>query len=289
MKKQIQFFVLSALTLMFFPGMVLGAPTIEVTDAADSFVAAVGENFKTTFHFFYSGSGSVPKASIVDSSTPNGIALGNVVREAANSYSVEYSGVPKKEGNFPLTLILSDDSGLAVSKHFTVVVIGFAFTEDNLLNAILNQPYSASIRFAYPGSSRPRIRFYDFPESFQVNYTDVYGENGSFSLRFIPRKTGKYSFKGEVSINSVVVATGKVFTLNVIEFPVSSSKTSGAINAKPVAPKQGTGIKSIPSHSGASSEEVASSSTATGTPESVENQKPEGFFFKLWSWFRSLF
>ncbi len=291
MKKLITWFAFLAAALSFSPGQAFAAGTFTVASFPDSLHAVVAENFKTTFQFFYSGSQSGLHASIANGDAPDGLYLGNILSEATNSYSVEYSGVPKKGGYYTLTLLLSDDSGAVFSKNFNISIAGFSFREEAFLNAILNQPYSTSLRYDYPGTSRPRIRFYDVPGELQFSYTDIYGENGSFLLRFTPRKTGTFALKGDVSINSVVIMTGKTFTFSAVEppkyapttitVPSKPKSSSGSSAQKPAIKIAPASVGNPPPGNG------DATSTASTSPEAV--QKSEGFFTRLWRWLLGLF
>lgn len=194
------------------PIKVFAVGSFELNDFPDTLNGIAGQKFKTFINFIYSGTASNVGVSVVGKKVPNGIDLGHVSYGGNGVDSIEYSGIPVEIGNYPLNLVLTDNSGVVLTRHFNFNISGLSF-EDNLLpNAIINKPYSQNIKFLYAGTESPLISFLGFPDTVQLSYNKVYAYNSFFALKLIPRQAGTFTFNVNAVANGVEVGT-KVFTL----------------------------------------------------------------------------
>lgn len=203
----------------FFPNSAIATGSFELIDFPTSFNAYLLQNFSTYINFLYSGTNkSGVGVSIIGDNVPAGISLGSVEQRPNGVNSIYYSGIPKIIGSYPLTLILTDNDGAILTKHFSLNINGLVFNNDLLPNATINKPYFTNINFYYPGIDTPSIRFYDLPDGLQFDTINSMGYNGSFTLRLTPRKAGQFTFNAVASVNYIDIGT-KTFNLIVDDQP----------------------------------------------------------------------
>lgn len=241
MKNVLSLFFIFTLSLFLFPSRVMASGTFELVDFSDSYTATVGQEFKTYISFYYSGTAYTPKVSITGKSFPEGISLGVLKIGGTSLYNIEYSGVAKTQGSYSLTLLLTDDYGALLTKHFTINVNGLVFTDKTLPNATIDQLYTQKISFSYPGQETPRITF-DFPESIYPSYIDPNGFNGSITIKFIPRKIGQFTFKAKAALDGILIGT-RIFNITVDT--LSQPPQPAIVNSVSVIPVNSAPVNTI--------------------------------------------
>lgn len=214
MKKITIITILAIFSIGFSFNYALAVGSFELIDFPDSFNAVAGQKFLTSIDFFYSGAEYIPRISVVSKNFPVGLDISSSVPGGGNLYNAIYSGTPKQPGDYKLLLTLTDNYGAQLNKNFAFKVSGLVFNNDPLPNAIVNKLYSYNVKFDYAGSDDPIIMLYDIPSDFQIDYLSTYGRNGNFTLKFIPRKTGQFSFTAKATVNGADLGM-KVFNLNV--------------------------------------------------------------------------
>lgn len=265
MKNILTWFFISAVSLVILPSSVMAAGSFELNDFPESFTAVAGEKFQAYINFIYSGPEYRLGVSITGKKLPDDVKLGYIEYGANGVNSILYSGIPKEVGDYSLNLVLTDNYGIVLTKHFVFKVSGLVFRNDSLPNATLNKPYTANINFTYPGKSTPLLSITTFPEGVSFDFTNFNGNDGFFPLKLTPRKVGQFTFKTEVTVNGVSVGT-KIFSLTVND-PNQTPPAPILLNSPPPAPDP------VP----ASPVFVApptTTATQKSTPKKIESPKP---------------
>ena len=223
---------------IIFLSFLLFAATFVLTkqaDAAGSFqllgfrsssTAVVNLPFKYVVNYIYSGD-SVSHISLVGQTLPEGIELGSITYGANGVDSIEISGVPKKIGEYPLNLVITDNDGALLSQSFTIKVISsiYEIETESISNGCVGSQYSSSIKVDFLGET-PSVNFDGLPEgifySKEVNKKESDGYptgNVTVNLYGAPSKEGNYVVTFYVG-NYNGGGTRKTFTINI------SSKTT---------------------------------------------------------------
>jgi hypothetical protein len=213
--------------LLFFclPNSTLAAGSFELVDFPETFNAVAGREFKTYINFIYSGTEYSLGVSITGNELPHGVKLGSIEYGANGVNSILLSGTPSEVSNYPLSLILTDNYGIMLTKRFNFNVNGLVFSGDALPNAVINKPYSTDVRFTYAGDKSPIIRIYDIPDSLYFDFTSITASKGSFTFRLTPRKVGTYTFKADATVSGIGIGT-KIFSLTVNQDQIEPQVTT---------------------------------------------------------------
>lgn len=226
------FIILSLFLFGFLPNIVKASGSFELIDFPESYSGILEKEFKTNISFFYSGTESYPKVSIVGKKFPNGVSLGEVSLDGNSLYNVSYSGIPKSTGDYPLILTLTDDNGALLIKKFNFKVDGLTFAENYLPNAVVNEPYLYNLDFIYPYRDiLPEIIFNEVPQGIILSpLMNFKAENGHFVLKLLAYKTGHFTLNAEVRIGGKLIGYGR---FNLI---VDDKKQVKVINLTPAIP-----------------------------------------------------
>jgi len=282
--------------------------TIQLMDFTDPYSINVGSDLTGYFvRFVYSGSRQLG-ASIVGS-LPPGVILGSINYGTNGIDTVRITGTPTKIGNYPFSLIITDNNGALIVKPLNLVVKTL-FKDATLPNATPNKPYSQVINFYYGGSNTPRINFStSSPSDFYLESTSVNGYSGVVTLKLTPFKAGQFTIKADAIINGITVDT-KTFNLTVANPTVVTPATppvvtqqptnqvsnpppiKKVITEKPVQPT--TTINNTQEQNPTSSnQQQLGFSPINDTPQTPSNNqtnsKPHNIFSNIWNFIKNIF
>lgn len=173
-------------------------------------VAGTNTNYFVTINFVYSGT-ATPSASIVGTALPTGLSLGSIIQQGNGVDAVTISGVPTFAGQYPITLVLTDNEGALLTEQYNLTVsydASFSLDEINfsLPSGTAYTPYNATINFLYNNSVysqgfTPTATFSGLPSSVVVNPVRLVGSHMSPS-------TGDLILTYSISLGGAVYTPG---------------------------------------------------------------------------------
>lgn len=197
--------------------------------------------------FTYTGA-YIPCVSFANaSSAPDGMMIGEVDSLGNGAYSFMFDGVPAKVDSYPFTILFTDNFGASMTQNYTFNVIdpGVTFSSDTLPDAIVNQPYSASIQISNygDGAHMPSFSYSNtLPKGINLN-TSIFqissGVQTTFGIKVsftgTPTVPGNYSIVLNLSPGNSYL--DQMIDLNVID-PSTQTQTPTATtsNVKNVEP-----------------------------------------------------
>ncbi len=174
---------------------VSGAGTFQLVNFPSSMQATVSQPYSTYINFLYSGQGT-EHVSVVGTHLPGGMTLGAVSYGINGVDNIKYSGTPTDAGDYPISLVLTDNSGTILNQPFDFKVSNL-FTTTSLPDATVGQAYSAKIYFAGLASNS-NIIGYNIPENLTLGLTTVTNQDsgaGYVTLTGTPYEPGTVSIQ----------------------------------------------------------------------------------------------
>ena len=204
------------------------AGTIKILNFPSELDGVIG--IKTTeiyINFLYSGTNQNRLGvSIVGGKLPGGMKLDNITYSGNGLFSIGLYGTPTQVGNFPLNIVVTDNSGAMATQPLDYKVSGLTFIGDSSLpDATPYKQYSQKIIYSYIGdTSNVRVTFTISPVNNPQSQITVNsgGSDGTAELSFNPEDVGQFTVKAEarVQIDSAGdvsdIAGTKTFNLNVV-------------------------------------------------------------------------
>ena len=319
MKKNILLYSLMFVAVVFFtiPKNTFAVGTIQLVNFNNQINEDEGYRFSVPINFIYSGShGDQLGVSILGSnsagSLPHGVSLGSVFPGSNGVATIDLSGTPTQAGSYPLTLVITDNSGALLTQSFTLTI---SPNDVKLPDAVVNQKYSQDVSFGYynisgaTGSSLVFINFSAWKNGMKTN--DVYIDSaysqlnsGATTLELTPRKAGQYVIEADIIVDNNIMNT-EMLKLNVIDLNNSapaSSQTTNQNNNQPVAtPTPITKVIyiQVPSSSNNGGKTIQSTTTTQNTQQqgvttTVTQTNPQpvvshNIFVSFWNFLKRLF
>ncbi len=206
--------------------------TIQLLNFPSQLNATVNENLSVYINYIYSGK-NYTSAEIISLNPAPGLEVGNVSYGANGVDNVLFSGVPTQVGDYPSTLVITDNNGAVLNQPFDLKVSDICsgipvsgtsnplvFTDDaQLPDATVGKLYSQNINFTDSGGMLPEINFCSNPDELGITPSSVGGggNGGSTTLRFTPKQSGQFKIVAYAlsGINYINEIGTKTFNLTV--------------------------------------------------------------------------
>jgi hypothetical protein len=237
MNKNIYIFLMVLFFVLISPNVIFAEGTIQLVSFQNQIKESVGSDFYVPINFIYSGSYSDQLGvSIVGTngfatSLPPGVNLSAINHGINGVDSITLSGIPTASGDYPLSLIITDNNGALLTQSFDFSV---ASNNSYLPDAVVYQSYSQNVFVGYPNDSGVVVHFSAWQNNLpsgdvgiQTPIANSY--DGYTILRLNPYKTGKFVIEADIKINDILVNT-EMFGLTVNNPVPPISTTSTTIN-----------------------------------------------------------
>ncbi len=254
--------------------------SIQLLNFPSQLNATVNKNFSVVINYVYSGS-NYTHVSIVGTNLPQDLELGSVTYGNNGVDNITLSGIPTQTGDYPLTLVVTDNNGALVNQSFDLKVNDICsgipvsgalnpvvFTDDaQLPDATVGQLYSQRLIFTFSKNLDATLPAIGFCSSDGLTITPASaggsGGNGSAGFTVTPKQSGQfkitaYAMNGANNGNEVGV---KTFNLTV----------NSPNNIAPVVPPQTTNQNVVPPVTKPAPVAVQQPITKPSTPPVVKN------------------
>jgi len=240
MKKYLSVIFLISFFLFSQNAHATGIGSFQLLNFPASITKIVGQQSSVYINFLYSGQASQVGVSFVGDTLPDGMQLGYVSYGAYGVDGIEWSGIPTTVGDYPLTLVLTDNNGVILSQPLDFKVVSntnlVTFTTNSLPNAVLNQNYSTVIKYTYLGTDYPYISFGNFPQGLDSGRPVAVNGIGTIALTGTIAKAGIFTFSVNAQIDGVNTGA-ETFSL-VVDDPNKPSPPPVVVTPAPVITPQ---------------------------------------------------
>ncbi len=316
MKKiSVSFSIFFAFIIIFtVPKVIFADGAIQLVSFQKQINQQVGSSLSVPVNFIYSGSDSDKLGVSIlgtDSagSLPMGVAISSISKGANGLDSVTISGTPTQIGNYPLNLLITDNSGALLTLPF---VISISQNNFSLPDATVSKHYSQEIPFGYEtysNNSDTNIHFIAWQNNastFGIIIDNPFTRlaYGNATLNLHVNKAGHYTIEADVQINNMTVNT-ETFQLNVVDpnspAPVTPQTINQNNNSSVVAPTPVVKTIYLPTPSSGNTVEKTTQPTttvqntqqqATTTTMAQTNAQPipsHNIFVSFWNFLKRLF
>lgn len=170
-----------------------------ISPKSSQLTAAVNLPFSAYINYSYSGD-YFSSASIVAADLPESMKLGTINYGANGVSSVPLLFTPTTIGDYPITLVLTDNHGATLSQSYDINVINpapFQLKNQSLPDGVIGKQYSSSIYIDYFGFS-PNVNVSNIPDGLSYKFNSISKKTaipqGTFEIIIsgYPSKAGKY-------------------------------------------------------------------------------------------------
>ena len=249
--------------------------------------------YSENINFVYSGS-AYSNVSLIGTALPDGVKLGAVSYGINGVDSIELSGKPTVVKDYPITLILTDNSGATLTHDYVFSVrnpdLVYSISSTTLPDAQVNEDYSTTINLIYytDGYSNPSVSFMGLPLGINprvilgtVNNSPTVVPMSSSTVVF----SGTAKIPGHYDIKILISGTNKTLSLDVID-PKAQPQTTvqvAPVISQPIQPI--VPLNDMPERKAIHSEKKAVQNQiqpkATATISQKQDPDPKGIMTKI--------
>lgn len=177
--------IILLVSFLFLSQTVFATGTFQLSQFKDSLTTVLYQQSTSNkipythfFYFIYSGD-SIPSFSVIRNKFPPGMNFSDIKVGQNGFNSIEFSGTPTTAGNYPLTLVLTDNKGALLTQPFNFKVEEHTINilTDSIPRGTANKPYLGKIDINYSSHPKtgffPRIIFKNLPEGLQYKVTNT--------------------------------------------------------------------------------------------------------------------